>query len=77
MRGIAQEVEPESWLGTPTALALWTIGTGMLGGAASLILSRRAEKEGWSKFKLGYVLAGIFIASAANILLATQITGER
>jgi len=77
MRGITQEPEPESWLGTPTALALWTIGTGMLGGVASLLLSRRAEKEGWSRFKTGYVLAGIFIASAANILLATQITGER
>jgi len=54
-----------------------TIGTGMLGGVASLVLSRRAEREGWSKFKIGYVLAGVVIASAANILLATQLTGER
>jgi|GEM_PF-3060983 len=77
MRGTTQDVEPTSWLATPSALSLWTIGTGLLGGAASMLLSRRAEKEGWSKFKTGYVVAGIFIASAANILLATQITGER
>lgn len=77
MRGIAQEVEPTSWLGTPTALALWTIGTGMLGGVASFVLSRRAEKEGWSKFKTGYIIAGVLIVSAGNILLATQIRGER
>jgi len=77
MRGITQDVEPTSWLATPSALSLWTIGTGLLGGAASMLLSRRAEKEGWSRFKTGYVVAGIFIASAANIWLATQITGER
>ena len=76
MRGITQEAEPESWLGAPTALAVWTIGTGMLGGIASLLLSRRAEKEGWSKFKTGYLIVGIIIASAANILLASQIKGE-
>lgn len=77
MRGTTQEPEPESWLGMPTALSLWTIGTGIFGGAASLLLSRRAEKEGWSRIKTGYIIAGIFIASAANILLATQLTGER
>jgi len=77
MRGIAQEVETESWLGTPTALSLWTIGTGLLGGAASIILSRRAEREGWSRFKTGYIILGVLGASALNIWLATQLTGER
>jgi len=78
MRGITQEVEPTtSWLGAPTALALWTIGTGMLGGVASFVLSRRAEKEGWSKFKTGYIILGIVLVSAGNIWLATQIKGER
>lgn len=76
MRGVTQEPEL-TWLGTPTALSLWTIGTGMLGGLASIILSRRAEKEGWSKFKIGYVLGGVLIASGLNIWLATQITGEK
>lgn len=77
MRGIAQEVEPTPWIGTPSALTMWTIGTGLLGGLASVILSRRAEKEGWTKFKLGYVIVGVVAASALNIWLASQIQGEK
>jgi len=77
MRGIVQEPEPTSWLATPSALSLWTIGTGLLGGAASMLLSKRAEKEGWSRFKTGYIILGVLGASALNIWLATQITGER
>lgn len=67
----------EEWTGTPTALTMWTIGTGLLGGAASIILSRRAEKEGWTKFKTGYIVFGVLVASALNIFIASKIIGER
>jgi len=67
----------EDWIGTPSALTAWTLGTGMVGGLASVILSRRAEKAGWSRFKTGYVIAGIIAASALNIYLASKIMGER
>jgi len=77
MRGITQEVEPTPWIPTPSALTMWTIGTGMLGGLASVILSRRAEKEGWTRFKTGYVLCAVLAASGLNIWLATQIRGEK
>jgi len=72
---VAQEAEP--WLRTPSAISLWTIGTGALGALASLILTKRAEKEGWSRFKTGNIVAGIVIASGFNIWLATKIMGER
>lgn len=67
----------EDWVRTPSALTMWTIGTGLLGGAASIILSRRAEKEGWTRFKSGYVIGGVLAASALNIWIASQISGER
>lgn len=70
-------MEEENWVGTPTALAMWTLGTGILGGLATIILSKRAEKEGWSRVKTGYVVGAVVVASGLNIWLATQIKGER
>ncbi|MCD6362135.1 MAG: hypothetical protein J7M38_14855 [Armatimonadetes bacterium] len=67
----------EDYIETPSALTLWTLGTGFLGGVASWMLSKRAEKERWSKFKTGYVIAGIVAASALNIWIASKIEGEK
>jgi len=67
----------EEWIRTPSALTMWTIGTGLLGGLASILLSRRAEKAGWSKFKTGYIVTGVLVASALNIFIASKIIGER
>jgi hypothetical protein len=66
----------EDYLPTPSALVIWTLGTGFLGGLASMILARRAEKAGWDKFKTGYMLAGIVAASALNLYLASRMQGE-
>lgn len=67
----------EDYLPTPSALTIWTLGTGFLGGVASMLLARRAEKAGWSKVKTGYVIFGILAASAMNIYLAAKIQGEK
>jgi len=41
-----------------------------------MILTRRAEKEGWSRVKTGAIVGGVIAASAFNILIATKIKGE-
>lgn len=66
----------ESFLATPSALTIWTLGTGVLGGLASIILTRRAEKAGWSKFKAGSVIGGVIVASFLNILIASKMEGK-
>ena len=42
-----------------------------------MLLARRAEKEGWGKVKTGYIVAGVLVASAMNIYLATKMQGEQ
>jgi len=54
-------------IGVPTGLTMWTLGTGFLGGVASTVLSKRAEREGWSSFKTRYLVLGILLASGLNI----------
>lgn len=78
MRGkkIAAETE-ESWLKAPSALTFWTLGTGLLGGLASVILTKRAEREGWTKFKTEGIIGGVIIASALNLIIAAKLKGER
>lgn len=70
-------MEEQDWLQAPTALVLWTLGTGFLGGLASILLSKRAEKAGWSKFKTGYIITGIALASILNIIIASKLEGEK
>jgi len=69
-------LEEQDWVKTPTALTMWTLGTGLLGGLASILLSKRAEKAGWSKFKTSYVVVAIVAASALNLYLASRMQGE-
>jgi len=68
--------DKESWVKTPSALTLWTIGTGLLGGLAAMILTKRAEKEGWTEFKTGWIIGGILAASALNIIIASKLKGR-
>ena len=77
MRGkkIAAETE-ESWIKAPSALTFWTLGTGVLGGIASIVLTKRAEREGWTKFRTSAIVAGVIIASALNLVIASKIKGE-
>jgi len=69
-------MEKENYILIPSALTIWTLGTGFLGGLASILLSKRAEKAGWSRFKTGYIVAAIVAASALNLYLASRIQGE-
>jgi len=62
---------------TPTALTVWTLGTGLVGGLASMILTKRAEKMGWIKFDSSKVFFAILGASALNLYLASAIMGEK
>jgi len=66
----------ESYMQTPSALTFWTLGTGVLSGFATMILTRRAEKEGWSRVKTGAIVGGVVAASALNIFIASKIKGE-
>jgi len=63
----------ESYMQTPSALTFWTLGTGVLSGFATMILTRRAEKEGWSRVKTGVMVSSVVAASALNIILAGKI----
>lgn len=75
MRGRISDVGVE-WIRTPSAIAIWALGTGVLGGLATMILTRRVEEAGWSKFKAGSVIGGVIAASAINIFIASKIRGE-
>jgi len=66
----------QSYMQTPSALTFWTLGTGVLSGFATMILTRRAEKEGWSRVKTGAIVGGVVAASALNIFIASKIKGE-
>ena len=66
----------QSWLKTPTALTVWTLGTGLLGGLATYILTKRVEKEGWTKLPVDAVVGGVIAASLLNIIIAASIKGE-
>lgn len=72
---VAIETE-ENFLRTPSALTFWTLGTGILGGIASMVLTKRAEKEGWTKFKADAIIGGLLLASALNIIIASKLKGE-
>lgn len=69
-------MKEEEFIRTPTALTVWTLGTGFLGGLASMALAKRAEKAGWSRFKTGYIVTGVIAASAINIIIASRMRGE-
>ena len=77
MRGkrISTDIGTE-WVATPSAIAIWAIGTGVLGGLSTIILTRRVEEAGWSKFKAGSVIGGVIAASAINIIIASKLKGE-
>jgi len=59
----------------PTAMLVWMLGTGILGGIASFILARRAEREEWSTVKVGALGAAIILASVLNVVMALTLTG--
>jgi hypothetical protein len=75
-RGITQAIT-EDYIKTPSALTMWAYGTGVLGGIATIILTKRAEAEGWTRFKTEQVLMGILLASALNLIIAAKMEGER
>mgnify|MGYP001146973013 CR=1 FL=1 len=66
----------EQWLKTPSALTIWSLGTGILGGVATVIFTKRVQEAGWSRFKTGPVIFGILAASTVNILIASKLRGE-
>ena len=55
---------------------LWALGTGALGGVASIILAHRATQEKWVEFPAWALILGIVVASAANIAIALTLKGE-
>jgi hypothetical protein len=61
---------------TPSALMMWTLGTAVLGGIANIILTKRTEAAGWTRFKTDTVLMGVLLASALNLVIALKIKGE-
>jgi len=61
---------------SPTAMTIWTIGTGLIGGIASIILAKRIEKEGIVGFDSGKMFFAILGASALNIYIASVIKGN-
>lgn len=73
---MANEIEPQTYLKTPTALTFWTLGSGVLGGVATMIVTKRAEKGNWSKVKAAYIIGGVVLASLLNIIIALKIKGE-
>ena len=64
------------WWRTPTALTVWTLGTGLIGGIATVILSKRIEKAGWTQIPVAAVVTGVLVASAINLLAAGMIKGK-
>lgn len=66
----------EQWLETPSALTIWTLGTGVLGGLATVILTRRVQAASWSRFRAVSVIGGVVAASALNIFIASKLRGE-
>jgi hypothetical protein len=75
-RGITQAIT-EDYVLTPSALTMWALGTGILGGIATTILTKRTEAGGWTRFKTEQVLMGVLLASALNLIVAAKIQGER
>ena len=63
-------------MGTPSALTFWTLGTGVLGGLASIIFTKRAEREGWAEVRTGDIIIGILAASALNLIIASKLKGK-
>ena len=66
----------EGWWNTPTAITFWTLGTATLGAIATIILTKRIEKEGWTEIPVSAILGSVAAASALNIVLASVITGK-
>lgn len=54
------------------AMTYWALGTGILGGLATVILSSKIEKK---EVDFGKLLLGIALASAGNFL-AIQLIGK-
>jgi len=77
MRGRITQGITRDYILTPSALMLWAMGAGILGGVANLILTKRTEAGGWTRFKTEHVLMGVLLASALNLIIAAKITGER
>jgi hypothetical protein len=75
-RGITQAIT-EDYVLTPSALTMWAYGTGVLGGIATIILTKRAEAGGWTRFKTEQVVMGVILASALNLIIALKIEGQR
>lgn len=63
--------ETSSYVSPAVASIIFSLGTGMLGGVASIILAKRIERtEGVS---LPILLAAVGIASALNVIFALNI----
>ena len=55
---------------------LWALGTGALGGLASIFLAHRATQERWTSFPTGAIILGIAVAGAASIAVALTLKGK-
>ena len=58
------------------ALVIWTFSTGFLGGVATYVLTKRAEKAGWTQVPAGAIIGGAIAASLVNLLAAGMIKGK-
>ena len=76
--GISQVgIEAPETIPVTDGTTLWALGTGALGGVASIILAHRATQEKWTEFPAWALILGIVVASAANIVIACTLRGKQ